>query len=113
MPYTPIVATLGYLLSPDGTQVLMIHRNARPGDQHLGKYNDPGARSAGANRRVRCWKFSAYNPISQPKRLRRGMISSLLNAWAMHRSYTLRCRTGSIDESPMTGLPWQSTAPPA
>ena len=38
MPHTPIVATLGYLLSPDGTHVLMIHRNARPGDHHLGKY---------------------------------------------------------------------------
>lgn len=44
MPYTPIVATLGYLLSPDGTQVLMIHRNARPGDQHLGKYNGLGGK---------------------------------------------------------------------
>ncbi|RBD48485.1 7,8-dihydro-8-oxoguanine triphosphatase, partial [Xanthomonas oryzae pv. oryzae] len=41
---TPIVATLGYLLSPDGTQVLMIHRNARPGDQHLGKYNGLGGK---------------------------------------------------------------------
>ncbi|MET0288590.1 MAG: 7,8-dihydro-8-oxoguanine triphosphatase, partial [Pseudoxanthomonas sp.] len=36
MPYTPIVATLGYVLSPDGKQVLMIHRNARPNDIHLG-----------------------------------------------------------------------------
>ncbi|MEO6926175.1 MAG: hypothetical protein ABI129_05840, partial [Rhodanobacter sp.] len=27
MPYTPIVATLGYVLSPDRRQVLMIHRN--------------------------------------------------------------------------------------
>ncbi|MEP6897080.1 MAG: 7,8-dihydro-8-oxoguanine triphosphatase, partial [Rhodanobacter sp.] len=39
MPYTPIVATLGYVLSPDRGSVLMIHRNARPDDQHLGKYN--------------------------------------------------------------------------
>ncbi len=44
MPYTPIVATLGYVLSPDRTQVLMIHRNARPGDQHLGKYNGLGGK---------------------------------------------------------------------
>ncbi|WP_313340849.1 8-oxo-dGTP diphosphatase [Stenotrophomonas sp.] len=44
MPYTPIVATLGYVLSPDGKQVLMIHRNARPGDQHLGKYNGLGGK---------------------------------------------------------------------
>jgi len=44
MPYTPIVATLGYVLSPDGRQALMIHRNARPGDQHLGKYNGLGGK---------------------------------------------------------------------
>ncbi|KAB7771126.1 NUDIX hydrolase [Xanthomonas maliensis] len=44
MPYTPIVATLGYLLSADGTQVLMVHRNARPGDHHLGKYNGLGGK---------------------------------------------------------------------
>lgn len=44
MPYTPIVATLGYILSPDRRQVLMIHRNARPGDQHLGKYNGLGGK---------------------------------------------------------------------
>ena len=44
MPYTPIVATLGYVLSPDRSRVLMIHRNARPGDQHLGKYNGLGGK---------------------------------------------------------------------
>lgn len=44
MPYTPIVATLGYVLSADRTRVLMIHRNARPGDQHLGKYNGLGGK---------------------------------------------------------------------
>lgn len=44
MPYTPIVGTLGYVLSPDGTEVLMIHRNARADDQHLGKYNGLGGK---------------------------------------------------------------------
>jgi 8-oxo-dGTP diphosphatase len=44
MPYTPILATLGYVFSPDGRQVLMIHRNARPGDPHLGKYNGLGGK---------------------------------------------------------------------
>lgn len=44
MPYTPIVATLGYVLSPDGGRVLMIHRNARPSDHHLGKYNGLGGK---------------------------------------------------------------------
>src|SRR3546814_1397447 len=44
MPYTPIVATLGYVLSPDGRQVLMLHRNARADDHHLGKYNGLGGK---------------------------------------------------------------------
>ena len=44
MPYTPIAATLGYVLSPDGKKVLMIHRNARADDQHLGKYNGLGGK---------------------------------------------------------------------
>ena len=42
--YTPIVATLGYVLSPDRDEVLLVHRNARPGDQHLGKYNGLGGK---------------------------------------------------------------------
>lgn len=44
MPYTPILATLGYVLSPDRASVLLIHRNARPGDPHLGKYNGLGGK---------------------------------------------------------------------
>lgn len=44
MPYCPIIGTLGYVLSPDGEHVLMIHRNARPDDQHLGKYNGLGGK---------------------------------------------------------------------
>jgi 8-oxo-dGTP diphosphatase len=44
MPYTPIAATLGYVLSPDRGEVLMIHRNARPDDLHLGKYNGLGGK---------------------------------------------------------------------
>ncbi len=44
MPYMPIVATLGYVLSADGRQVLMIHRNTRADDQHLGKYNGLGGK---------------------------------------------------------------------
>ena len=44
MPYTPILATLGYVLSPDGRDVLLVHRNRRPGDAHLGKYNGLGGK---------------------------------------------------------------------
>jgi 8-oxo-dGTP diphosphatase len=44
MPYTPILATLGYILSPDGREVLLVHRNRRPEDPHLGKYNGLGGK---------------------------------------------------------------------
>ncbi|MCS6879818.1 MAG: 8-oxo-dGTP diphosphatase [Oscillochloridaceae bacterium] len=44
MPYTPIIATLGYVLSPERTAVLLVHRNARAQDQHLGKYNGLGGK---------------------------------------------------------------------
>ena len=42
--YMPIIGTLGYILSPDGQNVLLVHRNARAGDQHLGKYNGLGGK---------------------------------------------------------------------
>jgi 8-oxo-dGTP diphosphatase len=44
MPYTPILATLGYILSPDRRQVLLVHRNRRPEDAHYGKYNGLGGK---------------------------------------------------------------------
>lgn len=44
MAYTPIVATLGYVMAADGQSVLMIHRNTRPDDQHYGKYNGLGGK---------------------------------------------------------------------
>ena len=44
MPYTPILATLGYIMSPDGRETLLIHRNIRPDDLHLGKYNGLGGK---------------------------------------------------------------------
>jgi 8-oxo-dGTP diphosphatase len=44
MPYTPILATLGYVMSPDGQQTLLIHRNSRTNDHHLGKYNGLGGK---------------------------------------------------------------------
>lgn len=42
--YKPALTTLGYILSPDRTRVLMVHRNARPEDHHYGKYNGLGGR---------------------------------------------------------------------
>ena len=44
MPYTPVLATLGYVFSPDGRRVLLVHRTARPDDAHSGKYNGLGGK---------------------------------------------------------------------
>ena len=79
MPYTPILATLGYVLSPDGRRALMVHRNARPGDLHLGKYNGLGGKLepdedalAGMRRELReeaaidCSAISLRGTISWP-----------------------------------------------
>jgi len=41
---TPILATLVYVLSPDRSRVLMLHRNKRADDIHFGKYNGLGGK---------------------------------------------------------------------
>lgn len=46
MRYTPIVGTLGYILSPNKKQVLLVHRNARHDDDQIGKYNGLGGKMA-------------------------------------------------------------------
>ena len=79
MPYTPILATLGYVKSPDGRRVLMIHRNTRNDDHHLGKYNGLGGKleatedaAAGMRREIReeagieCLDLSLRGTISWP-----------------------------------------------
>ncbi|MGA5301547.1 8-oxo-dGTP diphosphatase [Nucisporomicrobium flavum] len=38
------LATLGYVTSPDGRQVLMIRRDTRPDDLHFGYYNGLGGK---------------------------------------------------------------------
>lgn len=38
MRYQPILGTLGYVVSPDRRSVLLLHRNTRSNDHHLGKY---------------------------------------------------------------------------
>ena len=42
-PYTPIIGTLGYVLSPDRRQVLLVERT-RENDQQRGKYNGLGGK---------------------------------------------------------------------
>lgn len=79
MPYTPILATLGYIMSSDGRQTLLIHRNTRPDDLHLGKYNGLGGKLdphedviAGIKREVReeagleCEKILLRGTVSWP-----------------------------------------------
>jgi len=58
--YTPILATLGYVMSDDGQRVLMMNRNRREADPHYGKYNGLGGKlhrnedvMAGMRREVR------------------------------------------------------------
>ncbi|MFC7482428.1 NUDIX domain-containing protein [Luedemannella flava] len=42
--HRPILATLGYVVSPEGDRVLMVHRNKRPTDIHYGHYNGLGGK---------------------------------------------------------------------
>jgi 8-oxo-dGTP diphosphatase len=85
MPYTPILATLGYVLSPDRKRVLMIHRNARENDHHIGKYNGLGGKLeanedvvAGMRREIReeagieCLDLTLRGTISWPGFGKRG-----------------------------------------
>jgi 8-oxo-dGTP diphosphatase len=44
MPYTPVLATLGYVFSSCKQKVLLVHRTARPHDLHFGKYNGLGGK---------------------------------------------------------------------
>jgi 8-oxo-dGTP diphosphatase len=59
MPYTPILATLGYVLSADGRRVLLVHRNRRPADAHYGKYNGLGGKLEPGEDVVACMRREA------------------------------------------------------
>lgn len=74
-----ILATLGYVLSPDGDRVLMIRRDARPDDIHFGYYNGLGGKLepdedvvAGMRREIReeagieCDRLDLAGTISWP-----------------------------------------------
>lgn len=56
MPYTPIIGTLGYILSPDHRKTLLVHRNARSTDTHLNKYNGLGGKMRPNEDVVTCMK---------------------------------------------------------
>lgn len=54
--YTPILAALGFILSPDGSETLLIHRNKREDDHHFGKYNGLGGKMESNEDIVSCLK---------------------------------------------------------
>lgn len=60
MPYTPIVGTVGYILSPDKTKVLLVHRNARKDDHNIGKYMGLGGKMERDEDVVACMKREIY-----------------------------------------------------
>lgn len=79
MPYQPILATLGYVFSPDGRSMLMVHRIARPDDPHYGKFNGLGGKLerdedivTGMKREIReeagldCTELSLCGTVSWP-----------------------------------------------
>jgi 8-oxo-dGTP diphosphatase len=43
-PYTPIMGTLAYVHDTEHDTVLLVHRNRRADDQHLGKWNGLGGK---------------------------------------------------------------------
>ena len=43
-PYRPIIGTLAYVWDRPADRVLLVHRNARADDEHLGKYNGLGGK---------------------------------------------------------------------
>jgi 8-oxo-dGTP diphosphatase len=74
-----VLATLGYVLSPDGREVLMIRREGRADDLHLGKYNGLGGKlepdedvCAGMRREIReeaglaCDRLELAGTVSWP-----------------------------------------------
>ena len=100
MPYTPILATLGYVFSPDGRRVLMIHRNARPGRpaprqvQRPGRQARPrrgrGRRAAprdprGGRHRVRRAAARRHDLLAGVRQARRGLVRVHLPRHAVHR----------------------------
>jgi 8-oxo-dGTP diphosphatase len=60
MPYTPVLATLGYVLSADKRQVLLIHRNRRAEDAHYGKYNGLGGKLERGEDVVACMRRELF-----------------------------------------------------
>ncbi len=52
--YTPILAALGFILSPDRKKTLLVHRIKRQEDLHYGKYNGLGGKMESGEDIVSC-----------------------------------------------------------
>lgn len=52
--YRPILASLGFILSKDKQSVLLVHRNKRDSDRHLGKYNGLGGKMESGEDAISC-----------------------------------------------------------
>ena len=55
-PYSPILATLGFILSPDREKTLLVHRIHRQDDDHLGKFNGLGGKMRSDEDIISCIK---------------------------------------------------------
>ncbi len=74
MPYTPVLATLGYVLSPDRQQVLLIHRNRRQEDAHYGKYNGLGGKLDPGEDVVACMRREILEEVEETDRQFHGVM---------------------------------------
>ena len=54
--YTPIVGTLGFVISSDHKRTLLVHRNTRKDDDHFGKYNGLGGKMEPGEDVVSCMR---------------------------------------------------------
>ncbi len=75
--YTPILAALGFILSADGKQTLLVHRIGRKDDHHYGKYNGLGGKMESGEDIVSCLKREIYEEagIHATKVTMRGTIN--------------------------------------
>jgi 8-oxo-dGTP diphosphatase len=75
--YTPILATLGFIVSADGKETLMVHRNKRLDDQHFGKYNGLGGKMEPGEDILKCIEREIYEEsgIICEKTILRGTIN--------------------------------------
>lgn len=75
--YRPILATLGFIMSPDKKKTLLVYRNKRKEDEHLGKYNGLGGKMEPGEDAYTCMCREIYEEagIACTQALLRGTIN--------------------------------------